>query len=251
MDKKALFTCWIVGLLTVFMATTLGQTQRPGTTDKETIAMREIIALTYPEGAAIGIKFQGTFRLPRASGEAKVQRKKGMTEIGIDLDEMKPATLFGGDYNTYVLWVVSPDGVVDNVGEFILKGNHSKLDVTTPLQTFGMFVTAEPHFLVRSPSRFIVLENSRPTRKIGNIIQTSQIKYRGFEGNYDFERETLANAPEAKGEIQTDIQQARTAVRLAERAGAEKFATKELDKAREALRRAEVITSRRTSKGQG
>ena len=97
----------------------------------------------------LSIKFKGTERLPKASGEAKVERKKGTTEIEIELDEMKPATGFGGDYATYVLWVVSPEGQVDNAGEFILQGNRSKLNVSTPLTTFGLFVTAEPHFLDR------------------------------------------------------------------------------------------------------
>ena len=116
------------------------------------IQVRQIRALTYPEGPTISVKFQGTSRLPRASGEAKVERKKGMTEIEIELDELKPAKAFGGDYNTYVLWSVSPEGHVDNVGEFILQGNRSKLDVSTPLETFGMLVEAlRVRFRLRAP----------------------------------------------------------------------------------------------------
>jgi hypothetical protein len=71
---------------------------------------RESLAITYPEGVTIAVKFQGTQRLPFSTGEAKVERKRGTTEIEIELDEVKPASLFGGDYNTYVLWTVSPEG---------------------------------------------------------------------------------------------------------------------------------------------
>ncbi|MBI3952307.1 MAG: OmpA family protein [Acidobacteria bacterium] len=219
--------------------TSLGRPQEPVQAVKEVTATRESMALSYPEGTTISIKLQGTRRLPQATGEAKVQRKKGITEIEIELDEMKPATLFGGDYNTYVLWTVSPEGHVTNAGEFILEGNRSKLNVSTPLETFGIFVTAEPHFLVSSPSRFVVLENTRPVRDIGNPIQTSQIKYRGFDGVYNFERETLANLPETRGEVRVDLEQARTSVELAERAEAERFAREELTKARNALRKTE------------
>ncbi|MBI3950958.1 MAG: OmpA family protein [Acidobacteria bacterium] len=206
---------------------------------QEVTATREIMALSYPEGTTISVKFQGTHRLPQASGEAKVGRKKGMTEIEIELDEMKPASFFGGDYNTYVLWTVSPEGHVVNVGEFILEGNRSKLNVSTPLETFGMMVTAEPHFLVSSPSRILALENTRSTKNT-IPLQVSQIKYRGFEGVYNFERETLANMPEAKREVRPDWGQARTAVELAERAGAQQYAPDELAKAREALRKVEA-----------
>lgn len=202
------------------------------------IQVRQIRALTYPEGPTISMKFQGTSRLPGASGEAKVERKKGMTEIEIELDEMKSATAFGGDYNTYVLWIVSPEGQVDNVGEFVLEGNRCKLDVSTPFETFGMMVSAEPHFLVSLPSRFVVLENTEPTVDIGPL-KVSELRYRGHEGIYRFDNESLVDVGEVKGEQRTHIQSARAAVGLAERAGASEFAPAELSKALKALDTAE------------
>jgi outer membrane protein OmpA-like peptidoglycan-associated protein len=203
----------------------------------EVTSTRESLAITYPEGPEIDVKFQGTYRLPSARGEAHVERKKGTTEIDIRLDELKPAHLFGGDYTTYVLWTVSPEGHVDNVGEFILEGDESKLEVTTNLGTFGMFVTAEPHFLVKSPSRFVVIENTRPEDNVTSaIIKVSQIRYRGFEGVYRFDRETLANLKEIEGELRSDVAQAHVAIDLAVRAGAETFAAAELAAAREALK---------------
>jgi outer membrane protein OmpA-like peptidoglycan-associated protein len=206
---------------------------------KSVTATRESMALSYPEGTSISIRLQGTHRLPMASGEAKVERRKGETRINISLDNIKPASFFGGDYNTYVLWTVAPEGHVANIGEFIIEGDHSKLQVTTPLETFGMFVTAEPHFLVASPSRFVVIENTRPEHRIGNPIQTSQIRYRGFDGMYRFERESLANMPEIRGERREDIGQARSSVNLADRAGAARFAADDLVRARESLSRTE------------
>ena len=115
----------------------------------------------------------------------------------------------------------------------------AKLDVTTTLETFGMFITAEPHYLVPYPSRFVVMENTRPNKKLGGVISTSQIKYREAEGVYKFDLETLARSAEAKKEIRTDIAQARTAVELAERAGAARFAPEELNKAKDNLLKAE------------
>ncbi len=200
---------------------------------------RESLAITYPEGITLTIKFQGTQRIPFATGEAKVERKRGTTEIEIELDEMKPASAFGGDYNTYVLWTVSPEGHAINAGEFILRGNRSKLNVTTTLETFGMFITAEPHYLVPYPSHFVVMENTRPTRQLGGVVSTSQIKYREAEGVYNFEKETLARTAESKGEVRSDIAQAKTAIELAERAGAAKFASDELNRAKDQLLKAE------------
>lgn len=226
----------------LFACLTLGgamtaRAQQPPVSQAETEG-RSAMAISYPEGPTISMKFKGTHRLPTASGEAKVERKRGMTEIEIELDEMKPASYFGGDYATYVLWVVSPEGQVDNIGEFILRGNRSKLNVSTPQQTFALFVTAEPHFLTSTPSRFVVLENTHPKNHItGQMLKVSTIKYKGYEGAYNYRQETLVSDPEAKGETRSDVRQAVVAVKLAERAGAEKFARTELEHAREALKK--------------
>jgi outer membrane protein OmpA-like peptidoglycan-associated protein len=74
---------------------------------------------------------------------------------------------------------------------------------------------------------------------LGGVVSTSQIRYREAEGVYNFEKETLAKSAEAKREVRTDIAQARTAVQLAERAGAAKFAADELNRAKEQLLKAE------------
>ena len=238
MKRKGNFIAmWAVaGMLSGLVPAAPGAAQEQVQAVQPVTEVRQSLGLTYPEGVTLSVKFRGTNRLPQASGEAKIQTKKGATEIEMELDEMKPAYFFGGDYNCYVLWIVSPEGHVDNAGEFILEGNRSKLNVSTPLETFGMFVTAEPHFLVSTPSRFVVLDNTRPTEEIAPL-KTSQIKYRGFEGVYQYTQETLVQDPEVKGEVRVELRQARTAVELAERAGAAEFAPEELARAREALNR--------------
>src|ERR1035438_8133967 len=66
-----------------------------------------------------------------------------------------------GEYLTYVLWAISPEGRPVNLGEVLVGDNHrSKLRVTTDLQSFALIVTAEPYYAVRRPSNVVVLENS-------------------------------------------------------------------------------------------
>jgi outer membrane protein OmpA-like peptidoglycan-associated protein len=229
----------IMSLIPGLAIAALGQTrERQVQIEKPITETRSALAISYPEGPTLGVKLVGTDRLPGASGEAKVERKKGSTEIEIELDEMKPATGFGGDFATYVLWTVSPEGHVANAGEFILNGNRSKLHVSSTLQTFGLFVTAEPHFLVETPSRFVVMENSRPAKNLTTqMLEVSTIKYRGFDGVYNYVLTSLATEPESKGTIRSDVRQARVSLSLAERAGAEQYAAEELALARESWRR--------------
>src|SRR5206468_8327148 len=148
------------------------------------------------------------------------------TEIEVNLGAMKPASLFGGDYNTYVLWAVPPGGPAENLGELELEGDRTSLYTGTRAQTFALLVTAEPHYLVTTPSAFTVLMNKPEP-------EAPTIAYQVVEGVYNFERSSLSDVKEAKAKVHTEVRQAFTAVRLAQRAGAARLAPEELGEAQQ------------------
>jgi len=200
----------------------------------------QFLTINFPVDKEIEIDLKATSRLPDADGKAEVENEEGTTRVEVELDDMKPAVLFGGDFNTYVLWLVTPEGQVQNLGELLLDGEKAELKATTPLSNFGMFVSAEPHFLVDFPSRMVVLTMEKPDDDSLRDFRTAELQYEGVKGMYDFTRETLAGAPQIKrDDIAFHVAQARTAVRLAERAGAAQSASVELQAARQALQRAE------------
>ena len=150
---------------------------------------RQITAATYPLNEEARLQFRGTTRFPRMSGNAKIKRTtRNGTEIELSVDKMPRPFELGAGYATYVLWAISPEGQVDNLGEIKRRGLlwfDSKISVTTKLQTFALLVTAEPHFLVRRPSREIMLENLTPTTREGRPFQTTKaIQYFGNSSNY-------------------------------------------------------------------
>jgi hypothetical protein len=209
----------LLGLLVAYMTV--------GTVAQGAGALRETSAITCFQGRSEKVPLRSTDRLPHASGEARVELKGGTTEIEITLDDMRPALLFGGDYNTYVLWVVSPGGRVENAGELMLDGDRSRLSATTDACSMALIVTAEPHYLVREPSAFVVLESS--------VKSGSPFQYAVIEGVYNFERDTLDNTKAANGKVYTEVQQAFTAVRLAQRANADTLSPQEFADADRAL----------------
>ena len=115
------------------------------------------------------IDFQGTPLMPAARGEAKVESKQGYMEVEVEFDNLQSATRFGPEFLTYVLWAITPEGRATNMGEVILNGTKSKLDVTTELQAFGMVVTAEPYFAVSQPSDAVVMENFVRKDTVGKV----------------------------------------------------------------------------------
>src|SRR5574341_2116772 len=147
---------------------------------------RTTIAITYPLNQTIEVPFRGTTRLPRLKGDAKVRRQgRRGTRVELSLDNLPRAYELGSVYTTFVLWAISPDGHVDNLGEIKRSGSmivDSKIDVTTPLQSFALIVTAEPHFLDRVPSRMVVLENLKPVMLRDAQIETVPVTYIGKGG---------------------------------------------------------------------
>src|SRR2546429_9158188 len=141
---------------------------------------RTTLSITYPLDQTIEVPFHGTTRLPRLKGSATVRRQSRRgTRVTLAIDNLPRAYELGSVYTTYVLWAISPDGHVDSLGEIKRSGSgliDSKIDLTTPLQTFALVVTAEPHFLVHSPSRMVVMENLAPVAIRAAQLQTAKIQ---------------------------------------------------------------------------
>jgi len=204
---------------------------------------RKTIAITYPLDETVTVKFRGTTVLPRLKGEAKVKRagRRG-TRVEFNVEDLPRASELGGIYTTYVLWAISPDGHVDNLGEIKRSGStfvDSKLDVTTPLQTFAMILTAEPHFLMKVPSRMVVMENLPPKRPNGSQVETADVRYIGNSSDYF----RTARVPEiADADYRTtpvSLLGARQSINLAKYAGASQDAPDELQAAEDQLQAAE------------
>ncbi len=205
---------------------------------------RQTTAITYPLDELVITQFRGTTRFPRMKGEGKIKRtNKNGTEVEVTVSKMPRPFELGAGYATYVLWAVSPDGQIANLGEIKRRGTFefdSKISVTTPLQTFALIITAEPHFLVRRPSQAIMLENLSPYSRTGKTIATTRaIQY--FGNSSDFFRD--ARTPEiAEIDYQktpSTILQAKQAVALARFAGAQRDAPEDLQQAESLLLNAE------------
>jgi outer membrane protein OmpA-like peptidoglycan-associated protein len=211
-----------------------------------TVTERTAKAISYQHrSGATKIDFKGTSLMPNAHGEAKVESKKGYIEIEVEFRNMTEATQFGGEYLTYVLWAITPEGRTSNLGEILRGGGVSssgKLDVTTELQVFGLVVTAEPYFAVSRPSDVVVMENVVRPDTAGKI-ELIDAKYELFQrGQY----EHLANILDLKvnSKMPLELYEARNAVNIARKSGADRFATDTFEKAESNLKQSEAYRAR-------
>jgi outer membrane protein OmpA-like peptidoglycan-associated protein len=220
-------------ILTAFNSTTIAQSD----------ADRKTLAITYPLNQTVYVAFSPTTRLPRLTGQATVKRQgRRGTRVELNMTDVPRAYELGSVYTTFVLWAISPDGHVDNLGEIKRSGSvlvDTKIDVTTPLQTFALIVTAEPHFLVKVPSRMVILENRAPISTRAVPIETMQVQYIGNSSDYfrDVSVPPMADANFTSTPIA--LLGARQAIKLARFAGADQDAPNELRAAQADLEQAE------------
>jgi outer membrane protein OmpA-like peptidoglycan-associated protein len=189
---------------------------------------------------ATKIDFRGTPLLPESHGEAKVESKQGYIEIEVEFDKLQSATRFGPEFLTYVMWAITPEGRATNLGEVILNGPRSKLDVTTDLQAFGLVVTAEPYFGVTQPSDVVVMENFVRADTQGKV-EVIDAKYELLpRGQYTVNVLPVDLKPMTLDKkTPLDLYQARNAVRIARWAGADVAAKESYDRASSLLAKAE------------
>lgn len=206
-----------------------------------TVVARTTKAINYNHrSGSTKIGFRGTALMPQAAGEAKVESKQGVIKIDAEMEKLEPATKFGPEYLTYVMWAVTPEGRASNVGEVLLNGGKSKLDATTELQSFGLIVTAEPYFAVTQPSDVVVMENFVRHDTTGTIEELDA-KYELLKrGQYTLNVNPAEIKPVVLDrKIPLELYEARNAVQIARWTGAERYSNDTFQKAVIGLQNAE------------
>jgi outer membrane protein OmpA-like peptidoglycan-associated protein len=213
-----------------------------------TVIERTTKAVNYRHrGGSTEVDFRGTDLMPDVRGHAKVEGKNGRLAISTEFEHLQPVRMFGGQYLTYVLWAITPEGRAMNLGEVLPGGNgKDKLDVTTDLQAFGMIVTAEPYYAVTHPSNKVIAENiiRQGTKGFEEPIDAKFDVLEGKQYTIDIPTDQLPSS-RADEKVPLDLLEARNAVVIAKAAGAQQYAPDSLTKAEDMLQRAEDYYQRK------
>jgi outer membrane protein OmpA-like peptidoglycan-associated protein len=247
----------LCGILLTSLGLAVAQTSVPNPTQQATAAQptgsqkvpvfsvsvvsRTIKAINYHHRTgSTQVDLRGTTIMSSAQGIARVESKMGSTKIDTQVSHLLPASTFGPEFLTYVLWAITPEGRADNLGELALDGSRSKLLSTTELQTFGLIVTAEPYFAVTQPSDVVVMENFVRKDTTGTIGEV-EAKYELLErGTYTMRSTSFQPVRiDPNGPLQ--LAEAKNAVQIAKLAGAETYAQDSLAKALIELKNAEGL----------
>jgi uncharacterized protein DUF4398 len=220
----------------------------PVTVFRVNVTERTTKAVNYRNhGGSTEVSFRGTELMPDVEGRAKVESKDGRIAINLELKHLTPATGFGGQFLTYVLWAITPEGRAVNLGEVLPREDgKDKLQVTTELQAFGMIITVEPYFAVTHPSNKVIAENiiRYGTKGLEEPIDAKFDVLEGGQYIIDVPANQLPSSA-ASIDVPLDLLEARNAVAIAKAAGAQQYAPDSLTKAEDMLQRAENYYDRK------
>src|SRR5262245_56711422 len=243
MSQKTLLST--LGLCVLLVSAAHAQSQSPQAPAPD-VTGRSIKAIGYNVGGGgTTVDLKGSGLIPAAAGEARVEAKGSVTTIEVKVRGLALPTPLGTEFLSYVVWAVSPEGRAVNLGEVRPdKDGGGALKVTTQLQSFSLFVTAEPYPFVRQPSEMLVLENDVRKNTKGRLFVVDDYKLMK-RNQYQVRENPLALSLDLKN-VPLEMYQARNAVEIARTQGASKYAPEIFSKAEGGLELAENALTRKT-----
>jgi outer membrane protein OmpA-like peptidoglycan-associated protein len=242
MNSRAAPFAFLVCLAAITPAQAQTSRQANPTTFDVNVVSRTTRAVKYEHRSGkTRIDFHGTDLMPRASGEATIESKRGAMEVHVTLKNLDNPTSFGTEYFTYVMWAISPEGRSVNMGEVLVGDDHrSKLEVTTDLQAFALIVTAEPYYAVRRPSNVVIAENAIRSDTIGTT-EAVDAKYELIDRGGYIPTGYRMDPIVLNSKLPLEFFEARNALRIARAAGAESYAASSYEKAESQMTQAENL----------
>jgi outer membrane protein OmpA-like peptidoglycan-associated protein len=118
-------------------------------------------AFTFAEGERYAIDMAGSSLTPNTRGTVQVKHENGRSSLKLRMQGIVHPQSIGAAYTTYLLWAATPDGQASSIAELPVR-NSVTFTGTTPLQSFGLMITAEPYSAVTVPGSAVVAENVVP-----------------------------------------------------------------------------------------
>ena len=122
------------------------------------LVTKTVSVINPPARGSVTTILKGTELAPNASGQAKL--KTGDVEVSVEAQAngLGAPGSFGTQFETYVVWAITPAGKVFKLGAMESKGKTFELNTKSAVRSFAIVVTAEPYQQVTRPADAIVLE---------------------------------------------------------------------------------------------
>ena len=167
------------------------------------------------------------------AARTEIKREDTVTRVRVEIDKVVAPSTLGPAFNTYVVWAVSPEGILDNLGELDIKGVKGQFSATTRFTQFGVLITAEPHYMVDQPSSAVAFRTQGPEADFRRKKVQVEV------GAYDYSQIKPPGTA-----LHNFVVQTRSAFVIAQAAGAERLAPADFRNAQVSLGAMEELVNR-------
>src|SRR5262245_46964651 len=77
--------------------------------------VNQVMTFSYPIESGAIMYLPPTTALPETKGTVRLVRGSVAINMDVLVEHLPPAQTLGKDFNTYVVWMISPDGEISNV----------------------------------------------------------------------------------------------------------------------------------------
>ena len=197
----------------------------------------QLTALSLQAGKPVDINFAKTSRAPsQAAMQATLLYDNGKAAVKLSYQKMEPAVLFSGDISAFVLWAVTIDGTVENLGEVVAdkKSASGSLQGYTGKRVFALMVTAEPFATVTRPTELVIFVSGEIG---GTNIQNTPFTFTNFSTGYKPALDSISGV-QYNDPMPAAVKQANKAIEIAEKLNAAAVNPKAMDGAKLAFGKA-------------
>lgn len=188
----------------------------------------------------------GSPSMPAARGEARLELRRDEIRLEISAKDLSAPERFGNEYLTFVAWSAGADGTFERIGELERDRDRSRGRFRLERGPIGIVVTAEPYAAVPRPSDTVILR-AVPGGKAARDFRSSEVACAFAPADaWTLGRTQDDIALSLGGDEKTpgSIVQARNAIEIARRSGADAHAEERLREATRRLLRALDLLSR-------
>jgi hypothetical protein len=121
------------------------------------LVTKTVNVINPPARGSITTILKGTELAPNASGQAKLNMGEVEVEIEAQANGLGPPGSLGTQFETYVVWAITPAGKAFKLGVMTSKGSRYEFKTKSAVRSFAIVVTAEPYQQVARPADTIVL----------------------------------------------------------------------------------------------
>jgi hypothetical protein len=121
--------------------------------------VKKTVSVINPQAlGSVTTTLKGTELAPNARGQAKLKLGDVEVTVEVQADGLGAPDTLGSQFETYLVWAITPAGKTFKLGALEAKGNRFELKTKSAVRSFAIVVTAEPYQQVTRPADTIVLE---------------------------------------------------------------------------------------------